>query len=90
MIIAIRAPKTDADFASLSDLAQQLARYHQEDLHPNPTKLMADAGWYSARLVSVDGADVGFVGWHKCKRRCESVPEKRRDRPAAAAQKCTA
>ena len=25
-----------------------------------------------------------------CKRRCESVPEKRRDRPAAAAQKCTA
>ena len=25
-----------------------------------------------------------------CKRRCESVPEKRRNRSAAAAQKCTA
>lgn len=65
MKIAIREPETDADFESLANLAQQLANYHQEDLRPDPKKLKADVDWYSSRIASVDGRDVGFVGWHK-------------------------
>jgi hypothetical protein len=58
---------------------------------------------FCARLVSVDdkkldsslenrkNAKSFAVQYrHGCERRCESVPEKRRNRSAAAAQKCTA
>jgi ribosomal protein S18 acetylase RimI-like enzyme len=65
MKITIREPKTDTDFESLANLAQELANYHQEDLRPDPKKLKADTQWYSSRIVSVDGTDVGFVGWHR-------------------------
>jgi ribosomal protein S18 acetylase RimI-like enzyme len=65
MKVTIREPKYDADFESLANLAQQLAHYHQEDLRPDPKKLKADTGWYSSRIASVDGRDVGFVGWHR-------------------------
>lgn len=65
MNVIIRKPKTNADFQSMADLAQQLATYHGEDQRPDPKKLMTDVDWYSTRIVSIDGTDAGFVGWHR-------------------------
>lgn len=65
MQILIRLPKTDADFTSLAKLAQQLAIYHHENLCPDPKRLKADKEWYAAYIASLDGIDIGFVGWHR-------------------------
>jgi ribosomal protein S18 acetylase RimI-like enzyme len=64
MVVVLRRPAIREDFVSLANLAAQLAKYHQEELSPNPDKLIADASWYSASIISVDSADVGFAGWH--------------------------
>jgi ribosomal protein S18 acetylase RimI-like enzyme len=65
MTITIRTPKTKSDFISVANLAHQLAEYHHEDQRPDPRKLKADTDWYSSRLISINGVDAGFVGWHK-------------------------
>ena len=45
----------------------------------------------SPEINSNCAPSLGADGYYtNCKRRCESVPEKRRNSPAAAAQKCTA
>ncbi|MDD3289182.1 MAG: GNAT family N-acetyltransferase [Alphaproteobacteria bacterium] len=62
--IIVREPKVMADYESMSALAEKLARHHDDNLRPDPEKLMADKGWFSARLASVDDRDVGFIGWH--------------------------
>lgn len=54
-----------ADCESMSALAEKLARHHNEDLRPAPQKLMADKDWFSASLASIEGKDIGFVGWHR-------------------------
>jgi ribosomal protein S18 acetylase RimI-like enzyme len=64
MIVTLRRPEIREDFISLANLAVQLAKYHQEDISPNPDKLMTDTNWYSACIISVDSVDVGFAGWH--------------------------
>ncbi len=63
--IHIRKVSSLADCESMSVLAEKLARHHNEDLRPDPQKLLADKDWFSAALASIDGKDIGFVGWHR-------------------------
>jgi len=63
--IHVRKVALLADCESMSGLAEKLARHHDEDLCPDPQKLLADKDWFSASLASIDGKDIGFVGWHR-------------------------
>lgn len=63
--IHVRKVASLADSKSMSALAEKLARHHDEDLRPDPQKLLADKDWFSASLASIDGKDVGFIGWHR-------------------------
>jgi ribosomal protein S18 acetylase RimI-like enzyme len=65
MQVSIREPETERDFSSIAHLAEELACFHNETRRASPHKLMADADWYSSRLLAVNGVDVGFVGWHR-------------------------
>ncbi len=64
-VIKVRQPNLVADYMSLSNMAEKLAAYHGEKMRPDPDKLDRDQDWFSSAIASINGCDVGYVGWHR-------------------------
>jgi GNAT superfamily N-acetyltransferase len=75
-MITLRKPIGVSDFESIAVMAGRLARYHGEDLRPDPDDLMRDRGYFGAVIASEDGNDIGFALWYvayNCQRASKSI-----------------
>jgi len=81
-------------FAQTDELPRLFAALEKEESEVIRDYIMLSllTGARKGNVLAMRWEDINFdrAEWRICKRRCETVPEKRRNRPAAAEQKCTA